>query len=61
MQTLNKLNKDKSFPDVYNNAIHAIWLDYSTEYLAVQDINLISYQNEIIENYKENERLIANL
>jgi hypothetical protein len=47
IKKLNQLYSDKSFAEFYFKAIHAIWLDYGAQYLAVQDINLIDYMRYV--------------
>lgn len=40
---MEKLAANKIYPMFYPDALRAVWLSYTTRYLADQDINLIEY------------------
>jgi hypothetical protein len=49
---LTNLFNDKNWPMFFKNAFQAILLDYTTDYIVQQDLNLIAFykQMEKIEN-----------
>ncbi len=52
---MNKINHFQRFPELYNdpifpmfykNAMQAVWLDYTTNYILEQDLNLIDLNSQ---------------
>lgn len=50
---MKELYNDSIYPMFYKNALQAAWLNYTTEYIKKQDINLI-------DNYDDEEELFDN-
>jgi hypothetical protein len=58
---LMELYSDQHFPGFYWNAIHAMWLDYTAEYLMVQDINLIEFDKFLKDKDEEEKKYLEKI
>jgi hypothetical protein len=56
IKNLLQLYNDQYFPGVYSNAIHAMWLDYTADYMRVQDLNLIEFDKFLKEKDAEEKK-----
>jgi hypothetical protein len=61
LKNLSDLYNDKHFPGFYSNAIHAMWLDYTADYLRVQDLNLIEFDKYLKEKDVEDKKYLEKL